>query len=176
MLIIDTETGGLNYKANPLLSIGVVDYLTGETWGTRIIPTPHLCIDAEAAEINGYNPETWGGIAEKTAAWLFLDFVRGRDEIVGGANIRFDIDFLNAWLARCGARKPFWPRLVDLQSLALNAHTQGRITLPRKANGQLSFSVTSICSALGLTRASSHDALEDAKDTAEAIRLINALT
>jgi DNA polymerase III epsilon subunit-like protein len=175
MIVIDTETGGLDPWRNPVLSVGVVDFETGEDWSTRIIPAGHLSIDSEAARINGYDPETWGGLPESTAAKLFQGFVRGKDEIVCGANIRFDVDFLSAWLVRCGQRKPFWPRLVDVQSLALNAHTQGKITLPRKDNGQLSFSVTAICQALEIKRGETHDALADALDTVECIRRINRL-
>jgi DNA polymerase III epsilon subunit-like protein len=175
MIIIDTETGGLSANENPTLSIGCVDFESGETWGTRIIPTARLKVDARAAEINGYDPETWGGIPEKMAAALLLDFTTGRDEIVAGANIRFDINFLTALVVRAGFRKPFWPRLVDLQSLALNAHSQGKLSLPRKENGQLSFSVTAVCEALGIQRQGAHDALQDAVETAEAIRRINGL-
>jgi DNA polymerase III epsilon subunit-like protein len=175
MIIIDTETGGLSANENPLLSVGAVDYETGESFSCRINPTPRLKVDARAAEINGYDPTTWNGIAEDKAAEGFLSFTRGRDEIIGGANIRFDINFLQAWIARTGYRKPFWPRMVDLQSLALNAHIQGKLSLPRKENGQLSFSVSAVCQALGIERSNQHDALEDAKDTVEAIKRINAL-
>jgi DNA polymerase III epsilon subunit-like protein len=175
VIIIDTETGGLSARENPILSVGAVCMETGETFGTRIIPTPRLRVDARAAEINGYDPLTWGGIPEAEAALGLIEFTSGRDEIIGGANIRFDIEFLRAWITRTGYRVPFWPRLVDLQSLALNAHVQGKLRLPRKENGQLSFSVTAVCEALGIVRQGAHDALADAKDTAECIRRINAL-
>jgi DNA polymerase III epsilon subunit-like protein len=175
MIIFDTETGGLSANENPILSVGAVDFESGESWGTRIIPNPRFRIDHRAADINGYEPETWGGITETKAAEGLLAFTRGRDEIIGGANIRFDINFLLAWIVRTGYRKPFWPRMVDLQSLALNAHHQGKITLPRKENGQLSFSVSAVCQALGIERGGAHDALQDAKETAECIRRINAL-
>jgi DNA polymerase III epsilon subunit-like protein len=176
MIVLDSETGGLSPRENPILSVGAVCMITGETFGTRIIPTPRLRVDPRAAEINGYDKATWGGIPEAEAALGLIEFTHGRDEIIGGANIRFDIDFLRAWITRTGYRVPFWPRLVDLQSLALNAHVLGKIVLPRKPNGQLSFSVTAVCEALGIPRQGAHDALQDAVETAEAIRRINALT
>jgi DNA polymerase III epsilon subunit-like protein len=177
MIIIDTETGGLSPRENAILSIGAVLYESGECWGTRIIPNPRLKVDPRAAEINGYTtPEEWGGVPEAEAALGLIEFTDGRDEIVAGANVGFDIDFIQAWITRTGFRTPFWPRKVDVQGLALNAHNLGKLRLPRKPNGQLSFSVDAICQALGVDREGSHDALQDAKDTATCIRLINALT
>lgn len=175
MIIIDTETGGLSANENPILSIGAVDFVTGEEFSCRITPTPRLRVDARAAEINGYNPGTWGGIPEHEAASGLLAFAAGRDEIIAGANIRFDVGFLTALITRTGYRKPFWPRMVDLQSLALNAHHAGKLTLPRKENGQLSFSVSAVCEALGIDRQGEHDALQDARETAECMRRINRL-
>lgn len=177
MIIIDTETGGLSANENPILSVGAIDTESGQEWSAKITPSPRLRVDARAAEINGYDPETWGGIKEDLAAGYFMSFIHERDEILAGANIRFDINFLTAWIVRAGYKKPFWPRLIDLQSLALNAHQRGRITLPRKeTTGQLSFSLDSVCKAVFIKRTETHDALQDARDTAKAIERINTLS
>ena len=172
MIIIDTETGGLDHRLHPLLSIAVLSPAYPSTeFHMRITPPEHLAIDPHAAKINGYKAETWNGHGEAETLERFREFIHGNDEIIAGCNPGFDVGFISAAYVRKGYREPFWPRRVDVQSLALDAHAAGRIVLPRKPSGQLSFSLDSIAEALELRRPEVvHDALSDARLTWQCIQ------
>ncbi len=179
MIIIDTETGGVKPLQEALLSIGAFNTRTKKRFEARISPIPSLPVNPHAAAVNGYNPGTWGGECEALVVGDFLTFANLEypQTIVGGCNVPFDKGFLEAAIARSGYRKPFWPRVVDVQGLALDAHDYGKIILPTKPEtGHLSFSLDSIASALNLARSPGfHGALADCLLTWECIQTLRKL-
>jgi len=72
LIAVDTETGGLDARLHPLLSITLVeldeDLAPKRTLDLYIKPYPDKEITPDAARINGYTPERW---AEKGAVNLY---------------------------------------------------------------------------------------------------------
>jgi DNA polymerase III epsilon subunit-like protein len=97
---------------------------------------PNGPVDAGAATVNGYKPETWGKLQEKTGApckpfsWDDAREIYGllSGETVLGAATHFDVAFLREAFRR--VRHPFpniSHRFVDVHSLAIPLVAAGKI-------------------------------------------------
>lgn len=164
LIVLDTETGGLDPARHALLSVAAVDS-AGVCFHSLVRPAADWLVEPAALAINGLSesflreqgrPEAL--VMQELAAWL-------KDRpgtILAGCNPSFDFQFLAAAAARQGIR---WPhrRLIDLTAAAWAAYERGRIDLPIWPDGSPKLNLDSIAGALFLFRTGhTHNALEDA--------------
>lgn len=178
MLVIDTETGGLDAGRCALVSVAALHLESGAEFSLVIRPHAGLEIDAEALGVHGFTPdylETFG-MEEGQAMRMFAMWLHvfGKHDWCG-CNPHFDRAFVDAAFARHGIEKRLDRRPVCLQTMAWLAHAMKKISLPIGRDGLPKRSLDAILEALGLARGSEmHDALEDAKLTGAAFRQLHA--
>lgn len=176
LIVIDTETGGLDPDRNALLAIAAVDGRTEECFHRWVKPAPGWRVEPEALEVIGVDlraVETMG-MPEGQALADLTEWLRYRPMgvTVAGHHVAFDVGFLKAAYGRYGMPYPFSHRTLDLRGAAWLAWERGDIVLPERGAGP-DFSLDGILSALGLERsADGHCAKEDAELTLEAFRVL----
>ena len=173
-VVIDVECGGFNPNTDALLEIAAVlieiqadgSLARGQSWRYHIHPFPGAKIEAASLAVNGIDPfhPLRPALPEREAMTrLFTDIRRAVKEndctraVLVGHNAAFDLNFINAAVARCDIkRNPFHPfSCFDTATLAGVAFGQ---TVLAKA-----------LQAAGLTWDSSaaHSAAYDAERTAD---------
>lgn len=122
LVFVDLETSGLSPTTDEILEIAAIR-VDPETWieRTRFVAKvrPTLPVPREAAEINGYDPVTWGN------AMSLDEALRGVTPVLEGARWvgskpSFDFDFVSTNLKACGRAMPELGsrRLVDVSAMA----------------------------------------------------------
>ncbi len=173
-VVVDVETGGLNHQTDALLQIAAVilrmddgGRLTrGETHTCHVKPFDGANIDPKSLEINGIDPDHPLRIAYSEQDALGRVFKPIRQEIrdtgctraiLVGHNATFDLNFLNAAVARAGIRRnPFHPfGSFDTATLAGLAYGQTVLAKALRAAG------------MGWDGESAHSAIYDAEKTAD---------
>lgn len=179
LIVIDTETGGLDPRRHALLTIAAFDSQTGDSWEARIKPAPGLEIDQEALAVNGLDVADLArsGREERDAMMDLWCWARLRkDGILAGCSPEFDAGFLKAACDRAKVSWPFTHRTLDLRAAAWCAYEAGILPLPLSKAGRPRFDLDAILGALGLSRAADkHDATEDAELTLAAFEGITHL-
>jgi DNA polymerase III epsilon subunit-like protein len=171
MVVIDTETGGLDCNTDALMSIGAYNPRTAEEFYLQIKAADGTEVSLVALQVNGLDPNE--GELETNAMTMFAKWLaRQGDHVIAGANVKFDIGFIEKAFERVGLRYHLSHRILDVQSMAFMAYALGRLDLPTHY-GVPKVSVDSILETLGTQREEDkHNALEDAKLTALAIQSI----
>lgn len=142
-VVVDVETGGFDWNRHALLEIAVVPidlddegrYVLGETASAHLEPAPGTDIDPKSLEITGIQLGHPFRLAKQEREGLEHVFATVRAAvrrhecqraILVGHNAHFDLNFLNAAVARCGhKRNPFHPFSVfDTVTLAGVAYGQ----------------------------------------------------
>jgi DNA polymerase III epsilon subunit-like protein len=157
LAFFDTETGGLDPRRNPLLSIGAV-VSGGDAFEAAIQPCPTLIIEKEAADVNGWPWTDRELYPEKEVIQAFVDWHKSHKiKFLVAHNAPFDYAFLGAAISRSGLSVRDMPRFICTMSLAHVLQLQGRIN-------PATLSLNNVAKALNLriTRGEHHGALEDA--------------
>lgn len=165
MIVIDLETTGLNPKKHQMVSLGAVDYKTGQTFydDCRIYSSDE--IDPEALKVNGFT-EDW--VRDKhlmTPKQLFDRFLLwsgSRSNMLAGCVVDFDISFLKKVHNKAYPNWdfPFNYRSIDLHSVAYQV--LGR-----------SLSLHEICDILGIEpEPEIHNALTGATKAYECLKIL----
>jgi DNA polymerase III epsilon subunit-like protein len=174
MIVLDTETTGLDPQKNSLLSIGALEFENPENqfYGEcRIWEGAE--IHDKALEVNGFSeaevtdPEKPlpGELLESFFAWV----ESCAETDVAGHNVTFDTGFLLAEAVRSDLGYPFAHRVVDTYSLAWMYLIQAGKSIPQK-DGRSGIDSDFVFTYVGISEErGEHNALEDAKLTAEAI-------
>ena len=126
MIILDIETTGLSPTLNSMVSLGAVDYDTGDEFYGECYSWPTREISDFALGVNGFTREQVNDLTKQSPAQLYLDFLtwaKGRDPLLGGQQVgSFDILFLKEIHESSPfADMPKWPfghRSVDIHSIA----------------------------------------------------------
>ena len=180
ILFIDTETGGIDSASHSLLSLALVVWKELEVRASIeiLVNDGVLNVTEKALEINGINLSEHKKKAVSPTLALqqfdqFLDIHFSRDEkiILGGHNINFDVNFLNAFLTRNGYsfQQRFSHRFVDTSSILFYLYLTGKIKRKLTAS-QDAFDY------FGITVPGRHTALGDAFATAQLFsKLVNIL-
>jgi DNA polymerase III epsilon subunit-like protein len=176
MIVLDIETTGTDPKKHCMLSLGAVDYDSGEEFYGECSVYNNSLIDPIAMQINGFKLEDVRSgkqfayeLYESFLAWSFGT----EDNMLAGHNIgHLDLLFLEAeherrYLAKYKdipaiefAKFPFGYRTLDLHSLAF-------------AKLGKSLSHEGICDALGMPREPKpHNALAGARSERDAFKLL----
>lgn len=142
-VVVDVETGGFDWNRHALLEIAVVPieldenglFIPGQTSSAHVMPAPGTEIDPKSLEVTGIDidhPFRFAK-AERDALDHVFAPVRAavrkhgcQRAILVGHNAHFDLNFLNAAIARTGhKRNPFHPFSVfDTVTLAGVAYGQ----------------------------------------------------
>jgi len=178
MIVIDTETTGVDTVKNSLLSIGAIDFENPERrfYGECRIFDGAL-VSKEALAINGFTEEGIRDASKMSDRELLTKFTEwanaSSDTTFAGENPSFDRDFLRQVALRYGLDWKFAHRTVDLHSIACAyIRGQGR-DVPLK-NGHTDQNLAATLALVGMSDTrKAHNALEDALLEAEAFsRLI----
>lgn len=165
MIILDIETTGLDLKRHCMLSLGAVDYDSGEEFYGECHAPDGTEFDPIAMEINGFKPENVTRLTgpETAPHFLYWQFAQWASKqkppgtiLLAGHNIgHFDVLFLEHYHVR------FEPEPWLFGYRTLDLHSVAYAVLGR------SMSHAGICEALGLpTEPKPHHALHGARSEA----------
>jgi DNA polymerase-3 subunit epsilon len=171
ILFIDTETGGIDPASHSLLSLALVVWKEMEVRASIeiLVNDGVLNVTEKALEINGIDLSEHkkkavspGLAVQQFDQFLAIHFSRDEKIILGGHNINFDVNFLNAFLTRNGYnfQQRFSHRFVDTSSILFYLYLTGKIKRKLTAS-QDAFDY------FGITVPGRHTALGDAFATAQ---------
>jgi len=181
-VVVDVETGGFDWNRHALLEIAVAPIdidengllFVGEITSSHVVPAPGLEIDPKSLEVTGIDIDHpfRDAKTERVALETVFAPVRAalkkhgcQRAILVGHNAHFDLNFLNAAVARSGhKRNPFHPFSVfDTVSLAGVAYGQTVLARAVQAAG------------LSWNSDEQHSAVYDTERTAQLFcRIVNA--
>jgi ribonuclease T len=181
-VVVDVETGGFDWNRHALLEIAVVPLdidengllLPCSATNAHVVPTTGLLIDPKSLEITGIDIDHPFRDAKTERVALDVVFAPVREAmkkhgcqraILVGHNAHFDLNFLNAAVARCGhKRNPFHPFSV-FDTVTLGGVAYGQTVLGRALQA----------AGLPWNAAEAHSAVYDAERTAELFcKIVNA--
>lgn len=172
-VVVDVETGGFDWNRHALLEIAAVPidldenglYILGETASAHLVPAPGTDIDPKSLEVTGIviDHPFRNAQPEKEALDAVFAPVRAavkkhgcQRAILVGHNAHFDLNFLNAAVARVAhKRNPFHPFSV-FDTVTLAGIAYGQTVLARAAQA----------AGLDWNAADAHSAVYDAEQTA----------
>ncbi len=181
-VVVDVETGGFDWNRHALLEIAAVPidlddegrYVCGPGISTHVVPAPGTEIDPKSLEVTGIDIDHPFRDAQSEREALDTVFAPVREAmrkhncqraILVGHNAHFDLNFLNAAVARCGhKRNPFHPFSVF-----------DTVTLAGVAYGQTVLARAVYAAGLEWNADYAHSAVYDAERTAQLFcRIANA--
>jgi len=181
-VVVDVETGGFDWNRHALLEIAAVPIdvdadgrlVPGPTTSTHVVPAPGTEIDPKSLEVTGIilDHPFRDAVPERTALDRVFGPVREamkrhgcQRAILVGHNAHFDLNFLNAAVARCGhKRNPFHPFSVF-----------DTVTLAGVAYGQTVLGRAMHAAGLEWRGEEAHSAVYDAEKTAALFcKIVNA--
>ena len=149
-VVVDVETGGFDWNTHALLEIAAVPLeldgegrlVPGDTFHAHIDPAPGTTIDPKSLEVTGIrigHPLRFA-VDERTGLDAVFVPVRAAAKrhgcqraILVGHNAHFDLNFINAAVARVGhKRNPFHPFSV-FDTVTLGGIAYGQTVLARAA-------------------------------------------
>jgi len=167
---LDLETGGLDARKDPIISVGMVPVRAGvirlgEAFGTLIRPDPSRVIRPESVKAH----QLLAGDLDKAPPLgaVLLEVGRRLSGCVLLVHNRgIDLPFLKGGHARTGLE---WtkPKVVDTVDLLVKAASRRRFLRPASGEEMPSLNLTEARRAHGLPDYEAHDALVDAVATAE---------
>lgn len=175
ILVIDTETGGLNAETHSILTLGAVVWNDSfiEDKLEITIAEPEIIADAKALEVNGLTVEEVQakGVSPLQAVMTLQNFLqknnmRGKVTL-GGHNVSFDIPFMRRLYRLAGTDfdKQFSYRYLDTMQIAFLFNFAGKFNLT-------SVSLDSLTKYYGCSPDrvdGKHGALGDAEATAKCL-------
>lgn len=179
LLIIDTETGGLDPGQHSILSLAAIVWHDGavEDHYYTLIAEPEIVAEAGALKVNKLTVEQVQaeGVSPYTAFAALQSMLQKHDMRtdvrLAGHNVAFDVGFLKRLLRLAGAedkyRRLFSYRSLCTQTGALLLEQAGRIDLP---GGSASLDALVKLWSIKLDRTEGHNALADAYATAEVLK------
>lgn len=174
LLVIDTETGGLDPTVHSVLSLGAVvyPYAPGALEFSELIKEQPFVVDGSALHVNKIDLAMHSRVAASpVAVWAaFLGFVRQQTGlfrvygkvVLAGHNVPFDIGFLRRLHRLANDSTPFEEyfshRFIDTMAIGLFMQLCGS---PIKKLG-----LADLLTFFGLKNDAAHTALGDARATA----------
>ena len=173
-VVVDVETGGFDWNRHALLEIAAVpldldangQLVLGETACAHLEPAPGTEIDPKSLEVTGIRLDHPFRLAKPEKEALDHVFATVRNAvrkhgcqraILVGHNAHFDLNFLNAAIARVGhKRNPFHPFSVF-----------DTVTMAGLAYGQTVLARAVQAAGLHWSAADAHSAVYDAETTAK---------
>jgi DNA polymerase-3 subunit epsilon len=167
---LDLETGGLDPRQDPILSVGMLPVRDGgirlgESFASLVRPEEVGAIDPDSIRAHHLLP---GDVRDAPPI----------DEVLGAIDARLregallvhqaalDVSFLRRAYRRTGRRWPA-PPVVDTVALLIKAAKRARFLDPDAPDGEPELNLAAARRKLGLPDYGSHDALTDAVSAAE---------
>jgi DNA polymerase III subunit epsilon len=170
-VVLDSETTGLDPRRDRLITIGAVAVIDGEIRLDDSFETL-LKLDYNRASVTVHGitrDETNGGMDEKEALVLFLDYLR--DGVIVGHHIGHDVQTLNTACER-HFNMQLQNRALDTMDLTLHLNDDGAFAGRPMAEG---FTLDGLCEMFGIPPHDRHTAGGDAFITAQVfLRLLRA--
>lgn len=128
---VDVETTGLDAHTSSIVSIGIVNMKTRETFYKECRSWDGAEVHDGALKVNGFTREYLAGLPLSEAELIakMLEFVH-TDALMLAHNSAFDKSFVEAACARAGVKSPFSFRTVDLHSIVYAHMTIHRHKVP----------------------------------------------
>lgn len=132
IVVLDTETGGLDPLQHSIMTIGLVDW-SGEHTLDLTVAEPTIHADPRSLTVNGLDPAVVAaeGLTPTEAcdaldAWLAA---LGHPVMIAGHNVAFDLAFLRRMYALAGRGLPqvFSHRSLDTHSLLYALASLGKV-------------------------------------------------
>lgn len=165
MIVLDIETTGTDPKKHCMLSLGAVDYDSGEEFYRECRIYPGSFVSDVALSINGFSESDIRDERLPLPHEVYEEFLtwseESQDKMLAGHNIgHFDVLFLEELHLRINDKFPFSYRTLDLHSVAF-------------AKLGRSLSHAGICDALGLPQEPNpHNALAGARSERDAFKIL----
>lgn len=164
LLLVDTETGGLDASKHSIISVGMVvweDGVLGDTLHLTI-REPEGFYNDEALKVSGFTMDRINrGCSPKQATWAIREFMRKNNVLwntdLGGHNLAFDVAFLKRLYSLAGVRYSFGHRGLDTLPVAVFLKACGILKVD-------SCSLDNLCAHYGIKireEGAPHDALQD---------------
>lgn len=180
LLYLDTETGGLDPKVNPLLQISGILEINGtiaQTFDLRLRPHPSSVVSPEALRVNGldperlYDPDRLEPIdAYKRLKSVFLSHIDKYDRsdklYLVGQNVHFDYGFLLELWGRQGDNylgSFIHYHKIDLIALTAALRLAGKLPKDERLPNM---KLESLCAYFGMEK-QTHDSMSDIRQTRE---------
>lgn len=169
-LVLDTETGGLNPKQNPVLEVamGIYDSEGIEKESTLFSFRPYLPMDCKALAINGYLSREISARdvdneyeIQKLIRWSTQAQTKYQPILVG-QNLKFDLEFMDSLTEHHGFSG--WSKMwnyhtLDTSQIAFVLKEAGMLKVER-------FNLSVLTKAYGVENKNAHTAMSDVKATA----------
>lgn len=163
---LDVETTGLNPRENSLVELSAIKFSkdgTQQTFSELIKPFEPIPPEIENLT-HITNEMTENGKTAEEAVNSFMDFLDGKEAIIIGHNIPFDLRFINAQLERNGR--------VPVSNLIMDTLQISRIVFPEFNGMDEPYRLHSMAGRLGIKIESAHRAYDDARVTMELLFLL----
>lgn len=179
ILVVDTETGGLDPANDSILSLGacVLDTETGEIVDRfySLVHESHIVAHPKALAVNGLSVEhiMEHGATPGTVVTLLNDFMRKnglKKPTLAGHNIAgFDMGFIRRLYKQANVTwLPFDYHVLDTMSIAVMLRFYGHLPVEK-------VSLDCLCQHFGIVirESEEHNSLEDAVATAKLLQAFN---
>jgi DNA polymerase-3 subunit epsilon len=167
---LDLETGGLDARQDPILSVGMLPVRDGgirlgESFTSLVRPEEVAAIDPDSIGVHHLLP---GDVREAPPIEEVLGAIdaRLREGALLVHQAALDVSFLRRAYKRAGRRWPS-PPVVDTVALLIKAAKRARFLDPDAPDGEPELNLAAARRKLGLPDYGSHDALIDAVSAAE---------
>lgn len=171
ILIVDTETGGLDPLTSSILSVGAVIWNNGVLEDTyySLIAEPEIVADPKALAVNGLSLDQIKAEG-KTTTTVAMDLMNFCEKYglpyrcsLGGHNVRFDEGFLKRLFRLAGLPWKFSHLLVDTQQAGILLQLAGKLPIKStKLDDMTAFYKINVREG---GKSGKHNALEDASAT-----------
>lgn len=163
IVFIDLETGGVDYKIHPILTIGLISKLGDKIYNPTYIRVKwdsYENIQPKALEVNGinleehhYHPDAMTWVEANEVIHEYVKYHRCGKVRPGGHNFAgFDRDFVKHF--QKNYNDLFMGFMVDTQIIAQDRVESGKLISSR-------VSLEHLCNLLGIPTNDSHNALDD---------------
>ena len=173
-VVIDVETAGFNAKKDALLEVAAIlldfndagELICTDEVHEHIEPFPGAHLDPKALEFTGikpFNPFRFAKAEKQGLMDIFkpikaaLKYHQCQRAVLVGHNPAFDLNFLQAAVARCELKKSLFHAFTTFDTATLGAVAYGQTVLLRAAQA----------ANIDFDQSQAHSALYDAQKTAE---------
>jgi DNA polymerase III epsilon subunit-like protein len=174
MIVVDIETTGIDPLKNAIVSIGAIEFVNPKnTFYAECKIGEGVEVNPVALQINGLSEEeirdpkkdSLEDVLHKFKSWM----EESSSKVLVGHNIGFDKIFLDTSFRRAEVEPPYADRSLDLHTLAFMHFVREGHEVPM-SDGHSKLDSGHVFRYVGLdVERGAHNALEDAKLTAEAV-------
>jgi DNA polymerase III epsilon subunit-like protein len=135
ILVLDTETTGLNILTHEIIQIGFLNINLNKDNTFEVLDKKEINIkpirlenaDKRALEINGFTKKKWRGAKEfATHAEFIREQIETADYLLG-QNLIFDLRFIKQSFEDLDLKPPKFPKYIDTKKMASSLIKEGKL-------------------------------------------------